>query len=189
MKVIPEKVGKKIKSNSGMTIFELLCAVLILLLVSSGMASAVSLGVRQHQKSLRDSQSKVLYSTLMTVLSNELAYTTDIQMDTNGNVLRFQSQNYVIEGNLSALLTDESGDDGYGQLLLGNSEDPSENMNLLGKAAYAKGLLAKVTWITYNNSDCCFSVYLSIGYKGTECYGGEFQIRNVNQTKAQVLTE
>lgn len=48
----------------------------------------------------------------------------------------------------------------------GNSEDPSENMDLLGKAAYAKGLLAKVTSITYNNSDCCFSVYLSIGYKG-----------------------
>lgn len=177
-----------------MTVFELLCAVLILLLVSSGMASAVSLGVRQYQKSIRDSESKVLYSTLMTVLSNELAYTTDIRVDAvdvsgKGNVLQFQSQNYVIEGNLSTLMTDESGDNGYGQILLGNSKDTSESMRVLGKAAYANGLLAKVTSITYDNSNCCFSVYLSIGYQGTECYGGEFQVQNVNRTLAVVLAE
>ena len=177
-----------------MTVFELLCAVLILLLVSSGMASAVSLGVRQYQKSIRDSESKVLYSTLMTVLSNELAYTTDIRVDAldasgKGNVKQFQSQNYVIEGNLSTLMTDESGDDGYGQLLLGNSKDTSESMSVLGKAAYANGLLAKVTSITYDKSNFCFSVYLSIGYQGTECYGGEFQVQNVNRTQAVVLTE
>ena len=189
MKRIPDRVRKKIKNNSGMTVFELLCAVLILLLVSSGMASAVSLGVRQYQKSIRDSESKVLYSTLMTVLSNELAYTTDIRVDGKGNVLQFQSQNYVIEGNLSTLMTDESGDNGYGQILLGNSKDTSESMRVLGKAAYANGLLAKVTSITYDNSNCCFSVYLSIGYQGTECYGGEFQVQNVNRTPAVVLTE
>lgn len=194
MKGIPDRVRKKIKNNSGMTVFELLCAVLILLLVSSGMASAVSLGVRQYQKSIRDSEAKVLYSTLMTVLSNELAYTTDIRVDAvdgsgKGNVLQFQSQNYVIEGNLSTLMTDESGDKGYGQILLGNSKNTSENMRVLGKAAYANGLLAKVTSITYDNSNCCFSVYLSIGYQGTECYGGEFQVQNVNRTLAVVLAE
>lgn len=194
MKGIPDRVRKKIKNNSGMTVFELLCAVLILLLVSSGMASAVSLGVRQYQKSIRDSESKVLYSTLMTVLSNELAYTTDIRVDAvdvsgKSNVLQFQSQNYVIEGNLSTLMTDESGDYGYGQILLGNSKDTSESMRVLGKAAYANGLLAKVTSITYDNRNCCFSVYLSIGYQGTECYGGEFQVQNVNRTLAVVLEE
>ena len=192
MKRLQKKIRNKWKSCTGMSFVEVLCAVLILLLVSGGMTSAVTLAVNQYQKSMRNSESKVLYSTLMTVIGNELTYTTHIVVDSLdgsgvGNVERFQSQNFAIEHNLSTIMTDKSGTNDYGQILFGNSSNPEESMNLLGKAAYTNGLLAKVTSITYNNYTHYFTVYLSIGYDGTECYGGEFQVKNVNEREAQIL--
>ena len=178
----------KLKSKAGMSLLEVLCAVLILLLVSGGMTSAVTLAVNQYQKSMRNSEAQVLYSSLSTVLGHELAYTTNIKVNSleNGAVQQFLSQNFAIEHNLSTIMTDNSGTNGYGQILLGNSANPEESMNILGKAAYTKGLLAKVTSITYSNTTHYFTVYLSIGYDGTEYYGGEFQVKNVNETEATV---
>ena len=182
------RIINKIRSYSGMSLLEMLCAILILLLATGGMTTAVSLAAKQFQMSMRNSESQVLCSTIKTVLGNELAYTTEIQVDAlndeKGNVLKFQSQNYTIEESLSAIRTDNSGTDGYGQILLGNSEDTSESLNILGKGAYPHGLGAKVTSFTYDNKTYCFTVQLSIGYNGTECYSEEFQVMNVNKTEA-----
>ncbi|MGN0169639.1 MAG: prepilin-type N-terminal cleavage/methylation domain-containing protein [Lachnospiraceae bacterium] len=192
MKKFQNNMWKKIRSNSGMSLLEMLCAVMILLLVSGGMTTAVSLAARQYQISMRGSEAQVLCSTLKTVIANELAYTTDIRVDTlnesgEGNVKMFQSQNYVIKGNLSTLMTDESGINGYGQILLGNSADTGESMNILGKASYSNGLLAKISSVTYSNRTCCFTLHISIGYDGTEYYGEDFQVLNVNRTQAKDL--
>lgn len=187
MKMLKQKIIRKVRQKAGMSLLEMLCAIMILLLLTGGMTTAVSLAVRQYQRSMRESEAQVLYSTLKTMLSNELAYTTQIKVDTleAGNVEQFQSQNYVIKGNLSTLMTDETGKNGYGQILLGNSADTTETMKVLGKAAYTDGLLAKVTSITYSNVTHCFTVHLSIGYDGTEFYGEDFQVLNVNQTLAE----
>lgn len=185
MKTFHNKVKTKWENARGMSFVEMLCAVLIFLLVSGGMTTAVSLATRQYQKSMRDSESKILCSTLATVISNELAYTTEIKFDAAGNVTQFQSQNYTIEGNLSTLMTDESGENGYGQILLGNSTNTSESMNILGKAAYTNGLLAKIESLTYDNATHYFTAELSIGYKGSEYLSYQFQVMNVNQTEAK----
>ena len=161
---------------------ELLCAVLILALVSGGMASAVSLGVRQYQQSMRTSEAKVLCSTLETVLRNELAYTTQIKLD-GGNVKQFQSQNFAIEKNLSTLMTDADRPDGYGHIILANCVDTREFMNVLGKGAYTNGLLAKVDSFTYDTSNHCFTVRLSVGCNGQTYATREFQVLNANQTE------
>ncbi len=191
MKKNCNKFKEKMLNNSGASLLEMLCAILILLLVSGGMASGVSLANRQYDQSIRASESQILYSTLETVLKNELAYTTQIIVDSlddkqSGSVKQFLSQNFAIKNNLSTIMTDNSGTGGYGQLLLGNSVNPEEKMNVLSKAAYTKGLLAMVTSITYSNTTHYFTVYLSIGYNGTEYYGGEFQVKNVNETTATV---
>ncbi len=181
-------ITKKLHSKRGMTLVELLSALIILSLVTGGMAAAVSLGSQQYQKSMRDAEVMVLYSTLMTVLSNELTYSTDIRVDNQGNVLRFMSQNYVIEGNLSTLMTDDADGNGYGKVLLGNSENTDEYMSVLGKASYTRGLSAKVTEFKYNNEDHYFSVTLSIGHQGQPYYTKEFHVRSVNETNATIDT-
>jgi len=182
------RTTQKLYSSRGMTLVELLSALIILSLVTGGMAAAVSLGSQQYQKSMRDAEAMVLYSTLMTVLSNELTYSTDIHVDAQGTVQRFMSQNYVIKGNLSTLMTDDSDGNGYGKVLLGNSENTDEYMSVLGKASYTRGLSAKVTEFKYNDEDHYFSVTLSIGHQGQPYYTNEFHVRSVNETKAAIDT-
>ena len=185
------RTTQKLYSSRGMTLVELLSALIILLLVSGGMAAAVSLGSQQYQKSMRDAEAMVLYSTLMTVLSNELMYTTDIRVDDDegiGNVAQFMSQNYVIEGNLSTLMTDNADGNDYGKLLLGNSKNTDEYMSVLGKASYTRGLSAKVTKFQYHNSEHYFIVELSIGYQGAPYYTKEFHVRSINETTATTNT-
>lgn len=164
-----------------MSLGELLCAVLILTLVSGGMASAVSLGVRQYQQSMRTSEAKVLCSTLETILRSELAYTTEIKMS-GRDVTQFQSQNFAIEGNLSTLTTDAETSSGYGHIILANCDDASEYMSVLGKGAYTNGLLAKVDSFTYNTSNHYFTVQISAGCNGETYATREFQVINANQT-------
>ena len=182
------RTTQKLHSKRGMTLVELLSALIILSLVTGGMAAAVSLGSQQYQKSMRDAEAMVLYSTLMTVLSNELTYSTDIHVDAQGTVQRFMSQNYVIKGNLSTLMTDDSDGNGYGKVLLGNSENTDEYMSVLGKASYTRGLSAKVTKFQYHNSKHYFIVELSIGYQGAPYYTKEFHVRSVNETNATIDT-
>lgn len=180
-----KRLKRKLKSNLGMSLGELLCAVLILTLVSGGMAAAVSLGVRQYQQSMRTSEAKVLCSTLESILRSELAYTTQIKLD-GGNVKQFQSQNFAIEESLSTLTTDAENSGDYGHIILANCDNTSQYMNILGKGAYTNGLLAKVDLFTYNASKHYFTVRLSVGDSSQTYATREFQVLNANQTNPTV---
>ena len=178
-----------------MSLGELLCAVLILTLVSGGMASAVSLGVRQYQQSMRTSEAKVLCSTLETVLRSELAYTTHIELD-GENVINFQCKNVPKDRewrNFAKLTTDAETHGDYGYIILANCDDPSEYMEILGKGAYTNGLLAKVDKdqstdkeiFTYNKSNHCFTVQISVGCNGQTYATRRFQVINANYKKLE----
>ncbi|MBR2008586.1 MAG: prepilin-type N-terminal cleavage/methylation domain-containing protein, partial [Peptococcaceae bacterium] len=67
-------ITKKLHSKRGMTLVELLSALIILSLVTGGMAAAVSLGSQQYQKSMRDAEAMVLYSTLWNNLTGILVH-------------------------------------------------------------------------------------------------------------------
>lgn len=182
------KIYNKLHNNSGMTLLELLCAILILLLVTGVMTALISMGVEQYNKSMRNSQSQVLYSTLMTVISDELTYSTQIKTDDLGNVRQFLSKSYGIRGNLSTIMTDKSGLNGYGKIIFGNCDNPEEYLHILGKGSYPNGLTARVDSLTYYNDSSTFTVKLSIGYEGKEIHVGTFNVLNVNKTKAEILT-
>lgn len=173
-----KRLKQKLKSGRGMSLTELLCAVLILVLVSGGMATAVSLAARQYQQSMRESEAQILCSTLETILRNELAYTTEIKL--NGDkVEQFQSQTYAIKDSLSSIVIDDPDEKGYGRLLLGNDV---KNMDILGRGAYPHGLLVKIdeNGFTYDNSTHCFTVKLSVGCDGKDYATREFQVLNAN---------
>ena len=167
-----------------MSLTEMLCAVLILVLVSGGMATAVSLAARQYQQSMRESEAQILCSTLETILRNELAYTTEIKL--NGDkVKQFQSQTYAIKDSLSSIVIDDPDEHGYGRLLLGND---TKNMDILGRGAYPHGLLVKIDEFTYDNLAHYFTVKLSVGCDGKDYATRKFQVLNANQTSAEQLS-
>ena len=170
-----KRLKQKLKSGRGMSLTELLCAVLILVLVSGGMATAVSLAA------MRESEAQILCSTLETILRNELAYTTNIKL--NGKqVEQFQSQTYAIKDSLSSIVIDDPDEKGYGRLLLGND---TKNMDILGRGAYPHGLLVKIDEFTYYNSTHCFTVKLSVGCDGKAYATREFQVLSANPKQVE----
>ena len=176
-----KRLKQKLKSGRGMSLTEMLCAVLVLVLVSGGMATAVSLAARQYQQSMRESEAQILCSTLETILRNELAYTTNIKL--NGKqVEQFQSQTYAIKDSLSSIVIDDPDESGYGRLLLGND---TKNMDILGRGAYPHGLLVKIDEFTYDNSTHCFTVKLSVGCDGKDYATREFQVLSANPKQVE----
>ena len=179
-----KKLLKRIKnSSSGLSLVEMLCAIMILLIVSEGMAQGISLAQRQYEKSIVSSQSKVLCSSISTIVERELAYTTEIKMSDSTNVYSFLSSNYVIrDEDLSHFFTDQT-DGEYGQIYLGTEEEAKE---ILGSKAYNRGLTALIRDLRYDQSTYTFTVTVSIGYKGEEYMKRTFNVINVNKTIATI---
>ena len=180
------KIRKRLKSRAGMTLVELLCAVLILMLVSESLTLGTRFAKEQYLESMRTSQSVELYNTVQTILSNELRYTTDVQMD-GKNVSKFYSVTYAIQSDLTKLMTlDEQGQEtsGYGYLALGNTNSRTgklEYNRILSNAAYTNGLRVKVDAFTYNLITKYFTVTLSIQADENDYISNRsFQVKALN---------
>ncbi len=151
----------KLRNNHGMSIGETLVAVLILLLVSAGLASGVSLASRYYTKTVRTSEANELYSTLESLISNELRYTNCAEFDGSGNLVNFFSKTFPIHDdytNIAIVDGDKNLSNNYDYVAIGNND----NYNLiLSKASYPNELGAKINSIKYDNG--CFVVDLDIG--------------------------
>lgn len=71
----------KLRSRQGMTLTEVLVALLILSLVTVGVAAGVGASVRVYRQAAEASDAQMLTSTLSTALMDELRYARDIQAD------------------------------------------------------------------------------------------------------------
>ena len=183
-------IGKKLNNKAGMSLMETLCALIIVVLAALGIMMGISTAVRSYEKTIRQSEAQVLFSTLQSVIGNELAYSTDITVDSlnagnEGNVVSFSAGNFDIE---CTIKSDDSGENGFGKLYFIN-EQTQEKVELLGSKAYTHGLMAKAD-VRYHagspasdgGNEYYFTVDLSIGYKGEEYYRDTFQVFNVNRT-------
>ncbi len=158
----------KLRNNKGMSIAEALVAVLILLLVSGGLASGVSLANHYYTKTLRTSEANELFSTLESLISNELRYTGYAKLNINDNSLvEFFSPTFpdedvyptfvIVDGNKELL-----DDDKYGYVAIGNTNEDVYRY-ILAKGSYPNQLGVKIKFITYNEDHGCFNVELDIG--------------------------
>ena len=134
----------KLRSRRGMTLTEVLVALLILSLVTVGVAAGVGASVRVYRQATEASDAHMLASTLSTALMDELRYARDIQADGS-----FTSDTFG-EGVSVGL------NDGYVEI---------GNEKLLSEAAYA-GLRVKDS-ITVTYAGGVFHVELTV-QSGTE---------------------
>lgn len=175
-----------LKNNKGMTLTEVLAATLIMLLVSLGLTTGVALANRQFVTSIRESEAQELYSTLSSLITNELRFTNTIYVSNNDNINQnvkgFLSYTYATNSgtNLMAVLNDDGiliTDDSYGELAIGNNGTYNR---LLGSASYPNNLGAKWS-IIYNSSKKYFTVTLDIGIiGGNSIYESSFDVLPLN---------
>lgn len=185
--LIKDKMINKIKKKAGYTLTEMLCVVILIGLVSIGMVTGIDTGSRQFKKSVRISEATTLYTTLQTILSNELRFTNlnTLTVGSNNNVTSFYSITYAIQDNPTSLYvldSNETGDvalpDGtYGQLAIG---DGTTFNRLLGKSSYTHELGAKAS-IKYHEAGHYFTVNLDIGIVDTDTsiVNKSFDVRNL----------
>lgn len=79
----------KLKNNSGMTLIEMLCVLLILVVLIMGMGSTMDAGTRIYQEAIFESDSATLAGILNTAMGDILRYSRDIK-DNEGTADRPQ---------------------------------------------------------------------------------------------------
>ena len=168
----------KNRAKAGLTLVELLCTIVIMLLVSVGMVEGVNLAVKNYKKSLLSSESQVLCSTLTNLVSDELRYSGAV--DWEANPIRFYSRTYgsecIFSQNDSKQVTlNEIQRDGT---------PAQRGYKLLPNRSYHLGLRASVT--LSKAKDNIFSVTILVtDSKDRELARNEFEVEKLNQ-EAQI---
>ena len=163
----------KNKKTAGLTLTEMLCCVVIMLLVSIGMVNGVSLAVRNYQSSLMASESQVLCSTLTSIVSDELRYAGPVDWE---NPISFYSRNYgkkcAFSQNREFQVT----------LKPVESQTDEEGFKLLPGRAYHFGMRAKVTLSKKDKSDNTFLVNVLItDSQDRELVKNDFEVEKLNR--------
>ena len=157
---------KKLRNQNGLTLTEMLCTVIIVLLFSSLVAVGANAAVRSFRISMADSQAQELCSTLTTAVSDKLRYCT-VEAD---NTVFIQGVGYV-KGPAKDIFTVKDS----GQVYLGENK-------LLGAYAYPEGLKVKDFSVEYNGTERVFTVKFQIeDRRETKLAEAYFQVKQINQ--------
>ena len=158
------------QNERGFTLVELLCAVVVMLLLGTLLATGTKIAVAAFERSMAASQAQTLLSTLQTSVSDELRYAGTIQLDADGKPTGFFSRSYG-EAAYAGFSEDTKG-----HVLLGGSK-------LLPDRAYPNGLQATVELTGYDAATRVFSAQITV--YGTQRTDGalaqtEFEVRQLN---------
>lgn len=154
---------KKLRNQNGLTLTEMLCTVIIVLLFSSLVAVSANAAVRSFRISMADSQAQELCSTLTTAISDKLRYCT-VEAD---NTVFIQGVGYV-KGPAEKIFTADSG-----QVYLGENK-------LLGAYAYPEGLKVREFSVTYEENVFTVQFQIEDG-RDTKLTAAYFQVKQINQ--------
>ncbi len=135
---------------------ETLVALLIVSLLSMGIATGVAFGTYQYKQSVIRSESKVLCSTLSSIIRNELLNANVVY---SGTPMGFDSRNYTVTDSSGKrcimMQTGEDsysyGDSAYGLICMADQGTRAKPLELIPAAAYsAYGLKAnaKAEYVT-----------------------------------------
>ena len=157
---------KKLRNQNGLTLTEMLCTVIIVLLFSSLVAVGANAAVRSFRISMADSQAQELCSTLTTAISDKLRYCT-VETD---NTVFIQGVGYV-KGPADKIFTVND----RGQVYLGENK-------FLGAYAYPEGLKVKDFSVEYNDTKRVFTVKFQIkDGRDIKLAKANFQVKQINQ--------
>lgn len=197
--------GFRMRDAAGFTLTEVLATVIVVGLVSGGLATAVTVGSRQFSQSMALSESKMLYSMLEQELKNDLTYSTAIlskdaetpyNVDGYASLHHYDSKKRLFlralndDGSSVAkpdVSTDENGirhqdTTGAGQLALCSSDNIDVRNRLVSSAAYNYGLKAKVKSFVYDKDKKLYTLHLVILSDTQEkpLVDGTFSVRALN---------
>ena len=171
----------KLRDRRGFTLTELLCAVLIVLLVSALLTVGVRFAGRTYNSSMQLSEAQdaaanlaeaqELCSTLTSVISDKLRFCGTVTPGADGSLDHIFIQDLgSVEGEGAAFQVDADG-----QLTLGSTR-------LLSSAAYPRGLRVRDVSLRYDSASGIFTVALQVGTADSTLAETDFEVRRLNHT-------
>lgn len=159
----------RLRDRRGFTLTELLCAVLIVLLISALLVVGIRFAGKTYNSSLKLSEAQELCSTLTSVISDKLRFCGSVVSNENGDVDRIFIQDVgSVEGEGAAFrLNDKQ------QIMLGDSE-------LLSAAAYPRGLQVRQIALRYDDATGIFTVTLQVGDSTDTLAETTFHVKRLN---------
>lgn len=158
----------KLRDRRGFTLTELLCAVLIVLLVSALLTVGVRFAGRTYNSSMQLSEAQELCSTLTSVISDKLRFCGTVTPARTAHI--FIQDLGSVEGEGAAFQVDADG-----QLTLGSTR-------LLSSAAYPRGLRVRDVSLRYDSASGIFTVALQVGTADSTLAETDFEVRRLNHT-------
>ena len=137
----------KLRDRRGFTLTELLCAVLIVLLVSALLTVGVRFAGRTYNSSMQLSEAQELCSTLTSVISDKLRFCGTVTPGADGSLDHIFIQDLgSVEGEGAAFQVDADG-----QLTLGSTKQPASRPSAVTSASSR----AKNFFILFSSIKCC----------------------------------
>lgn len=185
-------IRKKLSDKRGFSLGELLAATVILLLASQVMTQGMAFATRMYNESLTRSHAKQLCSTLTNVIEKELRYTTSVNADSDGTVLKYFSPTYgKTESAFAAIDENENKIDGTagGEIAVQlTAEDGSRYWQKLISSASYSSFDLKATIQSVKLEGTTFHVILEITDKdGKKIVTNKFDVIAVNDIKLNQL--
>lgn len=185
-------IRKKLSDKRGFSLGELLAATVILLLASQVMTQGMAFATRMYNESLTRSHAKQLCSTLTNVIEKELRYTTSVNADSDGTVLKYFSPTYgKTESAFAAIDENENKIDGTagGEIAVQlTAEDGSPYWQKLISSASYSSFDLKATIQNVKLEGTTFHVILEITDKdGKKIVTNKFDVIAVNDIKLDQL--
>lgn len=152
----------KLRDKKGFTLIETLCAIILMLLVTSMIVNGLQFTTNNFEKTMSITEAQTLSETLKIAISDELRYATEIKREQNSqgeNVVTYRNTNYgdVFDSFGAYISCDEEGHVG---VIFDN--DPDYNFNkLISDYTYTYGNKAEVK-IDISNDYRIFNIDLTI---------------------------
>ena len=143
---------KKLAEKSGVSLVEMLCATIILVLLGLLLNTGLQLSLKSYRELRAESETQLLLATAIDALADDLRYARRVETDTGGALKSYLSDSYGKETDIKV--------DDTGQLL-------AAGKRVLPPGAYGKGAyhIEKLE-ITYDNASLLFTVKLEVTAPG-----------------------
>lgn len=162
---------RKLKSESGMTLVEMLCAVAILVLLCLMLNTGIQAAVKSYRNLTAQSELELLCSTISNLLADDLRFARDTEADADGSLLRYNSDSYG-----TAAQIEISGEDG--QIRIGENK-------ILPEGAYGNGAY-EVETLAIHYDGSFFEIGLDVRQKSGGLHAqAHFTVRCLNGEEAE----
>lgn len=121
---------KKLRDQGGVSLVEMLCATIILVLLGLLLNTGLQLAVKSYREIIAESETQLLLSTAIDTLADDLRYARDVETEADNSLKSYRSDSYGTNAVFSVV---------DGQLMAGPpAADSTALKKVLPPAAYGK---------------------------------------------------